>query len=55
MTQDQFNLIQDAFIYVFGDILGYWLSGVTAFALLLSLYILFLALFRWLSGKGSLI
>jgi hypothetical protein len=55
MTQAEFTLIQDALIYVFQDIVGYWLSGLAALTVLWSLLMIFDGLFRWLTGKGNLI
>lgn len=55
MASDLWQFIQSSLLFVFEPIIGYYLTGVSLAAVLIPLYILFLAFLRWLSGKGSLI
>ena len=53
MSADLWAFIQNALVFVYEPVIGYWLSGVVFSAVLIPLFMLMLSLFRWLSGKGS--
>jgi len=52
MTADQFSFLQKALIYTFEPILGWWLVALASYSILIALYIFFLALLRWMTGKS---
>lgn len=52
MTGDQFDLLQRALLYTFEPIIGWWLVGLASYSILVALYIFFLALLRWMTGKS---
>jgi len=55
MASDLWQFIQSALLFVYEPIIGYYLAAIVFSGVLIPLYILVLALLRWLSGKGSLI
>lgn len=55
MSAGLWEFIQHALIYVYEPVIQFWLVAVMFAAILIPVFMLMLALFRWLSGKGAMI
>ena len=53
MTTDQFALLQNSLIYVFGPLISWWLVGLVMLSVTVSVYVMFLGLLRWMSRQKT--